>query len=81
MLKISIEYCMVWHYTERTTSLVAELLRQFEPEIESISLIPSDGGVFEVTVNGQLVYSKKQTLRHAEPGEVARSIDQFLKKR
>lgn len=56
-------------------------MKQFEPEIESISLLPGDGGVFEVTVNGQLLYSKKQTLRHAEPGEVARSVDQFLKKR
>jgi selenoprotein W-related protein len=56
-------------------------LKQFEPEIESISLIPSDGGVFEVTVNGQLLYSKKQTLRHAEPGEVVQRVDQFLKRR
>jgi len=34
-------------------------------------LIPSDGGVFEVVVDGDLVYSKKRTGRHAEPDEVA----------
>jgi selenoprotein W-related protein len=34
-------------------------------------LIPAGGGVFEVVVDGDLVYSKKQTGRHAEPGEVA----------
>jgi len=60
---------------------VAELLKQFEPEIESIALLPSEGGVFEVTVNGKLIYSKKQTLRHAEPGEIARSVDAILKKK
>jgi selenoprotein W-related protein len=56
-------------------------LKQFEPEIESITLLPSTGGVFEVTVNGQLIYSKKQTARHAEPREIAISVDNILKKR
>ncbi|PJH76658.1 MAG: hypothetical protein CO064_00070, partial [Anaerolineae bacterium CG_4_9_14_0_8_um_filter_58_9] len=49
-------------------SLAADLLKNFEPEIETLSLAPSDGGRFEVTVNDQLVYSKLQTGRHAEPG-------------
>jgi len=34
-------------------------------------MIPSGGGVFEVVLDGELVYSKKATGRHAEPGEVA----------
>ncbi len=51
-------------------SLATDLLRQFETNIESLELIPSDGGRFEVSVNGKLVYSKLQTKRHAEPGEV-----------
>jgi selenoprotein W-related protein len=50
--------------------LANELLQNMEPEIESISLIPSDGGRYEITVNDQLVYSKLQTGRHALPGEV-----------
>jgi len=47
-----------------------ELLKHYEHVIEAIRLVPSDGGKFEVTVNGQLLYSKLQTHRHAEPGEV-----------
>jgi selenoprotein W-related protein len=47
-----------------------ELLKDYEHDIEKITLVPSDGGRFEVTVNGQLLYSKLQTRRHAEPGEV-----------
>jgi selenoprotein W-related protein len=49
---------------------MAELIKEFEPEIESFTLIPSDGGRFEVTVNDKLVYSKLETHRHVEPGEV-----------
>jgi len=33
-------------------------------------LIPGSGGVFEVTVNNELIFSKKSLGRHAEPGEV-----------
>jgi selenoprotein W-related protein len=47
-----------------------ELLKQYEHVVETISLVPSDGGKFEVSVNGQLVYSKLETHRHAGPGEV-----------
>ena len=53
---------------------MAELINEFEPKIESFTLVPSDGGKFEVSVNGNMIYSKLQTSRHAEPGEVARLI-------
>ena len=51
-------------------SLTEELLKNYEHLIESLVLVPADGGKFEVTVNGQLLYSKLATHRHPEPGEV-----------
>lgn len=51
-------------------SLANDLLKKYEARIESIGLVPSDGGRFEVTVGETLIYSKLQTGRHAEPGEV-----------
>jgi len=51
-------------------SLAEELLKNYEHIIEDMTLVPSDGGRFEVTVNGELLYSKLGTHRHAEPGEV-----------
>ena len=51
-------------------SLMDELLKHYEHVVETITLVPSDGGKFEVSVNGQLVYSKLETHRHAGPGEV-----------
>jgi len=55
-------------------------LKEFEPEIESISLVPSDGGRFELTVNERLLYSKLETHRHAEPGEVAELVRRYLRR-
>ena len=42
--------------------------------VGSWRLIPGKGGEFEVMVNGELVYSKRKTKRHAEPGEVRTAI-------
>jgi selenoprotein W-related protein len=39
-----------------------------------VRLIPASGGVFEVKVDGKVVFSKKASRRHAEPGEVVRLI-------
>ncbi len=55
-------------------------MEKYEEDIESITLIPSDGGRYEITVNGQLLYSKLKTERHAENGEVAGLIGDYLKK-
>ena len=51
-------------------SLVDELLKNYEHVIESVALIPSDEGRFEVSVNGELVFSKLKLKRHAEAGEI-----------
>ena len=54
------------------------LLKDYEHVIESVTLIPSDGGRFEVSVNGDLIYSKLQTKRHAEAGEVVKLIHKMV---
>ena len=61
-------------------SLANDLLKQFEPEIENLTLVPSDGGRFEIQLNDTLVYSKLQTGRHAEPGEVLSLVEKSMKK-
>jgi selenoprotein W-related protein len=46
--------------------------------VEGLSLVPSDGGRFEVTVNGKLIYSKLETKRHAQPGEVIGLVNKIV---
>ena len=59
-------------------SLATELLKEFESQIASLELVPSDGGRFEVSVNGELIYSKLATGRHATTGEVNQSVREKL---
>jgi selenoprotein W-related protein len=57
---------------------MAEILKQYESKIDSIYLIPAGGGKFEVKVNDQLVYSKLETGRHVEQGELVRILGDIL---
>lgn len=59
--------------------MTEQLLADFEPSIEEITLIPSRGGAYEVQVDGKLIYSKLQTGRHAEYSEVREAIQALLR--
>ena len=57
------------------------MLQEFEPYIESWTLIPSDGGRFEIEVNGKLIYSKLKTGRHAEIDEIRQAFREMINRR
>jgi selenoprotein W-related protein len=52
-------------------------IEQSYPDAEVV-LVESSGGVFEVTLEGELVFSKMQLGRHATPGEVLRLLKEHL---
>jgi len=58
--------------------LTTALLKDFEMQIGKFTLVPSDGGRFEVSVNGELIYSKLQSGRHTEPGEVNELLRKYI---
>ena len=60
-------------------SLTADLLKDFEAKIQSIQLIPSDGGRHEITVNGDLIYSKLATGRQPEYAEIRKLVEAKLR--
>jgi selenoprotein W-related protein len=41
--------------------LAAKLLNEYKQRIRELTLVPASGGCFELTVNGDLIYSKLQT--------------------
>jgi selenoprotein W-related protein len=56
------------------------LLEHCEHDVDSLTLIPSSGGVFEVKVDDSLLFSKKQTGRFPDPGEVLQLMEAYIKK-
>ena len=51
-------------------SAVHDLLHHYQHVFEDVTLVTGSKGVFDVDVDGELVYSKKVEGRHARPGEV-----------
>jgi len=51
-------------------SAANDLLSNYQHVIKDLSLLTGDKGIFDVEVNGTKIYSKHETGRHAEPGEV-----------
>jgi selenoprotein W-related protein len=59
-------------------SATKDLLSHYQHVIEDLQLITGSKGVFDVTVDGDLIYSKKKEGRHAQPGEVLERFKQRL---
>ena len=51
-------------------SVAGELLSNYQHQITAMHLVTGDKGVFDVRVDGDLIYSKDETGRHGEPGEI-----------
>ena len=54
--------------------MAGQILEEFEHKIDDFTLIPSGGGVFEVIVGDELVYSKKETGVHTDYESIAPAI-------
>lgn len=67
---IIIEYCTAWGYLGRAVALTRSILNEHKNNISEVKLIPSSGGVLEVSLNDELIFSKKELDRYPEKGEV-----------
>jgi selenoprotein W-related protein len=47
---------------------------KLKQHIGSLKLIPSSGGVFEVTVNGQKIHSKNATGQFPDPDAIVKAV-------
>ena len=71
-MKVSIEYCTSWGYLNQALSLRESLERQFGIKAE---LVKGMGGVFEVSVNDNLLFSKKELARFPDENEIEDLIE------
>ena len=71
-MKISIQYCTSWGYLNQALSLRESLERQFGVKAE---LVKGMGGVFEISVNDNLLFSKKELNRFPNENEVEDLIE------
>ena len=71
-MKVSIQYCTSWGYLNQALSLRESIERQFGIKAE---LVKGMGGVFEVSVNDNLLFSKKELGRFPDENEIEDLIE------
>ena len=56
----------------------AAFKKQYPDLVSDIELIESAGGAFEIKVDGDLIYSKLETGRHADPSEILGLFKEYI---
>lgn len=60
-MELRIEYCTAWNYLPKAVSMASDVLSKCVTQVSGLMLVPSGGGAFEITLNGNLIYSKLET--------------------
>jgi predicted Rdx family selenoprotein len=59
-------------------SATQDLLFRYQHVIDELRLVTGSKGIFDVEVDGKMLYSKKAEGRHAAPGEVLERFRKLL---
>jgi len=72
--RVEIEYCSQCRFILRASWFAQELLSTFGNDLGEVALIPGTGGIFEVRLNGEVLWNKKQMGRYPEPKDIKQLI-------
>lgn len=72
--RVEIVYCQRCRFVLRAGWLAQELLLTLGDAIGELALVPGEGGVFEVRVDGDLVFSRAEAGRFPESKELKQLV-------
>jgi selenoprotein W-related protein len=72
--RVEIEYCTQCRWLLRAAWMAQELLTTFQNEIGELVLLPGTGGVFEIRVDQDLVWSRSIEGRFPEMKELKQRV-------
>ena len=72
--RIEIEYCTQCRWLPRAAWMAQELLTTFSTEIGELALVPGTGGVFEIRINDEPVWSRTEKGRFPEIKELKQAV-------
>ena len=58
--RLEIEYCTQCRWLLRAAWMAQELLTTFETELGGVTLVPGTGGIFEVRLDKEIIFSRKE---------------------
>jgi selenoprotein W-related protein len=72
--RIEITYCIQCRWLLRAAWMAQELLTTFQSEIGEIALAPGTGGIFEIRLGDELIWSRSERGRFPEMKELKQLV-------
>jgi selenoprotein W-related protein len=72
--RVEIRYCTQCRWILRAGWLAQELLSTFDTDLGEVALVPGTGGIFEVRIDDELVWSRKEQGRFPEAKELKQRV-------
>ena len=72
--RLEIEYCTQCRWLMRAGWTAQELLTTFVDELGEVALVPGKGGVFEVRLDGESIWSRAEERRFPELPELKQRL-------
>jgi selenoprotein W-related protein len=72
--RLEIEYCTQCRWLMRAGWTAQELLTTFGDELKEVALVPGKGGIFEVRLDGETIWSRKEERRFPEMADLKQRV-------
>ena len=72
--RLEIEYCTQCRWLLRAAYLAQEVLTTFVDDLAEVALVPGKGGVFEVRLDGETIWSRAAERRFPETKEIKQRV-------
>ena len=75
---ITISYCVQCNWLLRAGWMAQELLSSFGPDLGSVTLVPGTGGIFEIRLDGVVIWDRKRDGGFPDAAELKRRVRDVL---
>lgn len=72
--RVEVVYCTQCRWLLRAAWIAQELLSTFSEDLGEVALVPGKGGVFEIHLDGQLLFSRAIEQRFPEAAELKQRV-------
>lgn len=72
--RVEISYCTKCRFLLRASWMAQELLTTFADELGEVAIVPSGGGILEVTLDGEVIATNRDGAPMPDPADVKRAV-------
>lgn len=78
MVEVTITYCLPCRYQFKAIQDADAILKTFGQRVSALRLVPGDHGVYDVAVDGTVVFSLDKEMRFLETPELLEKVRPLL---